>query len=202
MRLLPLLLLATACTTPRTEVVIGIATDIPAMQMDEVKINIFRDGVLAFDVPAWSVQGPNGGDYELPATFGVYSDDGSEPKIVVELHGTLHGAEVVLRRASFSLIKEQTLYMRMALVQACKNVWMSCEGGGDQTQSCIEGVCKPAAIDVHSFNTYFGGEEKFNYCQTATQLIDSVSGAHLTDPPSGTPIPMVCGTCVERACYK
>src|SRR5690349_3634005 len=172
-RLLSLALVALACTTPRTEVVIGIATDIPVAQMNEVKINIFRDGVLAFDVPAWTVQGPSGGDYELPATFGVYSDDGSEPKITVELHGLHNSAEVVLRRASFSLRKEQTLYMRMALVQSCVNVWMSCESGGDQSQSCIEGTCKSATIDVQSFNTYFDGEEKFNFCQTASQLIDS-----------------------------
>src|SRR5262245_57037995 len=103
-RLLIAVALASACSTPRTEVVIGVATDMPVGMVDQVKIDILREGVLTFDIPAWRIKGPSSGEYVLPASFGVYSDDGSEPKIEVLLHGRLGDTlnDVVLRRAIFS----------------------------------------------------------------------------------------------------
>jgi hypothetical protein len=200
MRFLPALLLLGGCTTPRTEVVLGIATDMPVTMMNQVDLKIFREGVLEFVLPMpWSVQGPNGGDYELPASFGVFSDDGSETKITVELTGYLNDTVVVVRRAAFSLRKEQTLYMRMALLQSCKSVWMGCDPSpGDLSQTCIEGACKSAEVDVQTFNAYTAGVEKVISCGSA-HLIDTKTAQALAMGPE---MPGSCRTCVEGACYK
>src|SRR5262249_62268797 len=136
-------------------------------------------------------------EYEVPATFGVFSDDGSETKIQVVLRGLKDNMDVVDRRATFSLAREKTLYMRMALVQSCKSVWMNCT----ENQSCIEGACKPADVDVHTFNNYFDGEEKFIYCTTPSPLIDTKTMAPMANAPSGGPM-IGCSNCVEGACYK
>ena len=201
MRLLALLLAVGACTTPRTEVVIGIATDIRVGTVDRLKLDILRQGVITFDVPAWEIEGPNGGGmYELPASFGVYSDDGSETQIEVKLHGRKGDTtgDVVLRQAVFTLKHEQTLYLRMALTQSCVNVWMTCN---QDTETCIEGACKPEPIDSATFNPYFGGEENFQFCPSPANLIDPKTLQALSAPPAGTVMPP-CTTCVERACYK
>lgn len=198
MRLLASLLLLGACTTPRTEVVIGIATDIPASMMNQLDIKIFREGVLEFTLPTpLNIAGPTGGDYDIPASFGVYSDDGSEPKITVEITGLLNDTAVVLRRSTFTLRKEQTLYMRMALLKSCISVWQSCEGNLDQSMTCLQGACTSAQIDVNTFNGYASGDEKVVSCGSA-MLIDTKSGQPMM---TGTPKPS-CGTCIEGACYK
>jgi hypothetical protein len=198
MRLLASLLLLGACTTPRTEVMIGIATDIPASGMNQIDIKVFREGVLEFTLPSpLRIQGPTGGDYDLPASFGVYSDDGSEPTITVEITGLLNDSPVVLRRSTFGLRKEQTLYMRMALLRSCVTVWQSCEGNLDQSMTCLQGACTSAQIDVHSFNDYAAGDERLVSCGNGT-LIDTKTGQNL---PASAPKPS-CGTCIEDACYK
>ena len=198
MRLLASLLLLGACTTPRTEVIIGIATDIPVSMMNQLDIKIFREGVLEFTLPTpLNIAGPTGGDYAIPASFGVYSDDGSEPTITVEMTGLLNNAPVVLRRSTFALRKEQTLYMRMALLKSCISVWQSCEGNLDQSMTCLQGACTSAQIDVQSFNAYTAGDERLVSCGNP-MLIDTKNGQ--TIMPSG-PKP-ACGTCIEGACYK
>lgn len=189
-----LLLLCCSCTTKRTEVVIGVATDLPAPgSLDAVKLEIYRDGVLTFDVPEWPVPGTVGGNYEIPASFGVYSDDGSEPRIEVQVHGLKNEQTLVTRRAVFSLIKEQTLFMRMALVLACVNN-SQCP---PDTQTCIEGVCKAPDVDSRTFNAYTGGEENFVFCSSGSSLIQTANGQPMQTMNGGLP----CDTCVEGACY-
>lgn len=189
-----LLLLCCSCTTKRTEVVIGVATDLPAPgSLDAVKLEIYRDGVLAFDIPEWPVPGTVGGDYEIPASFGVYADDGSEPRIEVLVHGLKNEQTLVTRRAVFSLIKEQTLFMRMALVLACVNN-TQCP---PDTQTCIEGVCKAPDVDSHTFNAYTSGAENFVFCSSGSNLIQTASGQPMQTMMGAVP----CDMCSEGACY-
>jgi hypothetical protein len=203
-RMRGLLLLASlcaACSSPRTEVVLGIATDLPVSVMDQLRLTIFREDVPIFEMAApWDLKPPAMPVYELPAAFGVYSDDGSPTSVTIELDGFGGGDKVIMRRASFSLRKERTLFARMALVAACKDVWMSCENG-EQSQTCVEGACRPAAVDAGTFNDYVTGEEKFVYCPSASALADTVTGVPMGAPPAGGP-QLGCASCVEGACYK
>src|SRR5262249_7910808 len=78
-----------ACTSKRTEVVIGVATNLDApTQMSSVLMTVSRDGVPLV-VQTWDLPGIPAGRFELPGAFGVYTDDGSEPRIEVELVGQL-----------------------------------------------------------------------------------------------------------------
>ena len=187
-------LAAGGCSKNRTEVMIGVATDLAAPdQLDAVKLEIYRDGVLAFDIPPWPVPGKTGGEYVLPASFGVYTDDGSEPRIEVQVHGIKNNANIINRRAVFALIAEQTLFFRMALVLRCM--------GNDcgQGQSCIEGECRPEEVDSHKFPVYTAGLENDVTCQGADTLRNTQTGAPLMSLGSGACPPSQ--HCTESTCY-
>jgi 6-phosphogluconolactonase (cycloisomerase 2 family) len=194
MRPLVLSLLALcACTTKRTEVVIGVATNLDApTQMSNVLMTVSRDGVPLV-VQTWDLPGVPAGQFELPGAFGVYTDDGSEPRIEVELVGQLGTQDLIHRRAIFSLIKEQTLFMRLTLVDSCKS---RSDCAADQT--CVEGKCTAAEIDSRTFPAYVTDMEKTLSCSgsivykdTGTKQPMNVTGACAANE-----------TCSEGTCFK
>src|SRR5438046_2584426 len=88
------------CTTKRTEIVVGVATDLSAPgALDQVKLEIYRNNKIAFDIPPWDVPGAAGDKFVLPASFGLYADDGTEPRVEVLVHGLKGGREIVMRRS-------------------------------------------------------------------------------------------------------
>src|SRR5262245_52985581 len=113
-----------SCEQKRTEVVLGLITDLAAPgAIDAVDLQIFRDDVPYFQLPdPFTIPGAAGGKYELPASFGIYTEDGSEPRIEVQVTGLRNGTTVVKRSAVFAPLKERTLFMRMALASSCKTL--------------------------------------------------------------------------------
>src|ERR1051326_7582075 len=102
---------AAACSTKRTEVVIGVVTDLPAPgALDQVKLEIYRDGKIAFDIPPWDIPGTGSGQFIRPASCGVYAEDNAEPRVEVQVHGIKGDKILVTRRAILSLVKEKTLF--------------------------------------------------------------------------------------------
>jgi len=194
MRVLVLsLLVMGACTTKRTEVVIGVATNLDApAQISSVLMTVSRDGVPLV-VQTWDLPGVPAGQFELPGAFGVYADDGSEPRIEVELVGLLGTQELLHRRAVFALIKEQTLFLRLTLVDSCQH---RTDCAADHT--CVEGKCTAAEIDSRTFPGYVTDMEKTLSCSGSIVYKDT-----------GTKQPMqVTGscaaneTCSEGTCFK
>src|SRR5689334_1149052 len=114
---------ATGCQ-PRTEIMIGVITNIEApMAVDEVVLEGYRDGirdaahtVLKFP---WPIPGMGSLPYTLPGSFGVYSPDGSPTRVELVLSGNRNGAMVVQRSSVVSLVPGKTLFMRMGLVITC-----------------------------------------------------------------------------------
>jgi hypothetical protein len=190
---------ATGCTTPRTEVVIGVATDLTAPDMiDKVQLSILRDGVQVFVTdPPWTL-GKGPADISLPVLFGAFAEQSETPSIEVKIDGTLNDNVVVERTAVFSLVKEQTRFYRMALVSSCKT--RNC--GDPDSNTCIEGACVPNDVDSSVFPTYTDGMETQVSCSGTPAIM-------FRDTRTGNPMPMVgsgaCPQgqhCQEGTCYK
>jgi hypothetical protein len=186
--------LAAGCTHPRTELVIGLMTDLSATDMiDTVTLVADRNGVPLFQ-QTWPISGVVNKPEELPGSFGVYSSDGSEP--LITLTATAYANQgtqaVVIRQSITSLVHEETLFLRMALVGGCGP--MTCPSGA----TCIEGFCRPQAIDSHRFPVYRVNMEKSLACD---------SGPKYRNTSSKQLMPIVgdCGSdedCIEGTCYK
>ena len=77
----------------------GVITDLRAPDaLDEVELVVQRQGVEVLRVP-WTLPGVQGQPYILPGSYGVYTEDGSEPQIAVTLTGMLNGRPRVERKA-------------------------------------------------------------------------------------------------------
>jgi hypothetical protein len=182
------------CTYPRTELVIGLMTDLSARDMiDTVTLTAEREDVPLF-TQTWVISGILSEPEELPGSFGVFSSDGSEPRVTLTATGlTGNGATPVVQRVSVtSLVHQQTLFLRMALVGGCST--LKCPDG----DSCVEGVCKPAVVDAKTFPVYAKNMEKSLQCDsgpkyrdTSTKVLMPVTGDCAADED-----------CVEGTCYK
>src|SRR5436190_16985849 len=122
----------------RTEIIVGVATDMKAKnQLDKVELVATRNGVAVIR-NTWDLSELPAGDFELPGSFGLFSPDGSQPRVEVRVRGFRENVEVTKRESILSLVSGQTLFVRMALVGACSvSETPTCEAG----ESCIDGVC-------------------------------------------------------------
>src|SRR5205823_13297582 len=120
----------------RTGLVVGIMTDLAAPgTLDGVDMVVERDGVPVFH-QSWNIMGTTE-RWELPNAFGLVADSG-DPRVDIRVKGTLADNPLMQRDATVSLVHEQTLFMRVALVQRCGNGF-SCPNPSD---TCVEGRCK------------------------------------------------------------
>src|SRR4051794_24722620 len=112
---LGLLLLLSACSA-RTELIVGLTTDLVGGpdSLTTVHFTASHDGHVITD-ETWPV-GP-GGPQALPGSIGIYTDDGSEAHLVLELTGTLQSGATVKRDAIVDLAHGSTLFMRMMLAR-------------------------------------------------------------------------------------
>ena len=192
-RLVLLSLLLVGCQ--RTEMIIGIATDIRAPDLlDSVQLNVtrVRDGFPEQQLPPWTISGLKNVPFNLPGSYGVYSPDGSEPKLEIELLGLKNDQTVVRRNAIVSLVHGKTLFLRLGLTAGCRNR-TDCA----PTESCVEGACKPKELDPSVLPDF-----KDDLVGTLT----CASGAAYINTEDGSPMPMSadanrCSTgCNEGTC--
>lgn len=191
-----LLILATAACGGRSELLIGVSTDLSAPDvLDLARLRVTRDGreVLAID---WPIAGLRGGQFQLPGSFGVFTDDGSEPRIDVVVTGLKGANELVRRTAKLTLVRERTLFFRMALVASCGT--LTCPAG----ESCVEGKCRPEAVPKVTLPAYERDIELTSRCAVAgaPALVDTLTGQ-----PQRVVGPGHCGGgewCGEGVCYK
>jgi hypothetical protein len=185
---------AGSCQRPQaTEIVLGLATDLTSAELDRVVLT--RDG---FPRPLgdWRLGGvlPEGGFFQLPASYSLYTRDERTPTIDITLTGFSGGQEVVQRRARVSFVRERTLFLRMALVRACREQ-PACASG----LTCIEGQCVPVAVDSQLLPEYRQGMERMVDCASNTSLRDTKSGDLL--PLYDNPQCNEAESCSEGICY-
>jgi sugar lactone lactonase YvrE len=193
-RLVWIALVAAGCTRPSTEIVIGVATDLSARdQVDKVVLSALQDNLVEVIHQEWDISGQVSQPFELPGSFGVFTDDGSEPRINVKVYGYHGNTQLVQRYAILSLVKEKTLFARMAIVDACSN--MACPSGS----TCIEGACRPQEVNSATLPEYQLGMETSVLCNSGTIWRNTSTKAPL--PVAGTGACPASDVCIEGTCY-
>ncbi len=181
-------LLAAGCQS-RTELVIGVATDLRApSDLDFVALDVGRPGIPQRHVE-WEITGVPGFDFNLPGSFGVASD-GTDLTIEATLTGVKNGTVVVSRHAILGLIEGETLFYRMGLSAACIDRRGCAEG-----TECVEGACRPVELDPRQFPTF------------AETLVTSVSCSgftHYTNTSTNLPLEPTsdAAACPPERCFE
>jgi hypothetical protein len=186
---------ASGCRS-RTQLMFGVITDLRAPDaLDEVEMVVQRSGVEVLRVP-WTLPGVPGQPYILPGSYGVYTEDGSEPQIAVTLTGKLNGRARVERKALVSLVREKTLFLRLGLVAGCVD---RDDCGADET--CVESVCKPILVDSRRLPAYVENMEKFVDCASGTTYVDTGTHAPVPTREGMGSCTTPGSTCEEATCY-
>src|SRR5450432_3536562 len=191
---LALLVVAIGCEKNRTEIVLGMATDLSASTpLSSVDLQVFSlpDDVLVADQQL-PISGTVNELYELPGTYAVYSASGSADRFRALLTATdNNGNTLVVRSAVLSLVPEKTLFARLGMVSACEGM-NDCGTG----ETCIEGRCASEEIDSSRLPEYTPGMENEVDCASATTFVDTSTKKPLT--VTGTSCGT--GTCLEGVC--
>src|SRR5450432_742544 len=191
---LALLVVAIGCEKNRTEIVLGMATDLNASTpLSSVDLKVFSlpDDILIADQQL-PISGTINELYELPGTYAVYSAGGTADRFRALLTATdNNGKTLVVRSAVLSLVPGKTLFARLGMVSACEGM-TDCGTG----QTCIGGHCASEDIDSSRLPTYTAGMENEVDCTSATTFVDTSTKQPLkvTGTSCGT------GTCLEGVC--
>jgi len=133
-------LMLCACTTPLTEIIVIIDSelDIPA-DIDDLIITV--EGASGLP-KGTSARLTGTGSASLPATLGLRAADGNEDgPVSIQVRGRQGGAERIVSRVSTRFIAGQRLLLRIDLSRSC--VGIDCTEG----DTCRNGRCVADAID-------------------------------------------------------
>ncbi len=180
--LLPWSLVLLSACSGRGQIVLGIATDLPARDLiDQVTLDVTRRGevdpVISYK---WELAGVPAQNFRLPGSFNLYGDPGAEPTFDVLVKGNLGGIEQVRRVSSLGIRSGEDLFIRLGLVRKCEDV------GCPSSLTCIEGQCRPAAIDLRTLPPFRTALVEGIECDSGTQYLDT--GTH-------APMPVLAGGC-------
>jgi hypothetical protein len=181
------------CTAPRTEVVVGLATDYtdPAL-LDAIRLEIRHASGAIVQTEERHLGWRSSAEFELPSTYALYTDDGITPTMDLRLFAVRGGKDVFSRRSVFPLTEGETLFTRMALAEACETIVCP----NDLT--CIEGMCADPSLAGNSLPAHRNELDAASACASRATLVDTGTGA---------PKPIVgdCGAgeyCREGTCYR
>lgn len=184
----------------RTEVVVGLATDLDAPSpLSVVNLLVSAPGFPLDNGEDRVISGDPMKPYTIPGTFGVYSSAGTADRVSVKMTAYDDSSKIiVIRSAVFTLVPEKTLFVRLGVVSACVGK-LDCGEG----LTCIDGRCQSELIDTSTLPEYHAGDENalscastVDYVNTSTKQLLGVTGAAcpsgvcsegvcLTAPPSG-----------------
>ncbi|MBA3391437.1 MAG: hypothetical protein H0T89_02280 [Deltaproteobacteria bacterium] len=178
----------------RTELILGVATDLRATdQINGVKLVVKRadDGVLVVDT-TFQISGQPGMPDNLPGSYGIFSD-GEETRLSIELTGTKDGAPMVTRNSVVSLVSEKTIFYRLGLTSACMTAAMCPEG-----QTCSEGVCVGLRLNGNQFPDFTADVVETLTCTGGTTFLDTTTNNPMPFSSSAGQCP--AGLCREGTC--
>jgi hypothetical protein len=142
-----LLLVLTACTAEKTELIVAIDTDLDVPgQIDAVRVDVVG--------PTGQVRRANGplvGIEDLPASVGVVYTDGPLGPIQLTVTGLLGSRDLIQRRARTSFVEGQTRVLWLTLFEHCLE--RSCP----LEETCGEQGCRPIEVEEHELTAYNGG---------------------------------------------
>jgi hypothetical protein len=173
-------LLSGSCAPPLSELFIGAATDLSAPDgLDRMILSARREDVEVMR-QEWALSGIPSRPYELPGSFNVYTDDGSEPRLEIVLSGYSGAQEIVRRTAILTLVRGERRFLRMTLVNRCVNHF-DCPAG----RTCVEGRCVPAKVDTRLLPLYQPGMEETLSCDSGTVFMNTSTRQPMTMVGSG-----------------
>ena len=179
----------------RTEVVVGLATDLTApapLQTVFLEASVLPHDVRAGDQEMRTISGDPAHPYTIPGTYGIYSDAGTADRVRVKLTAIDNtGATLVVRTAVFSLVPEKTLFVRLGVVSACVGK-TDCDLG----QTCVDGRCVSETIDSSTLPEYQSGAENELGCASAVTYVNTSTRQPLLQGPT----PCASGVCSEGVC--
>lgn len=187
--LLFLTLLLLGCT-PRTEILLGVATNLNSEPdvLERVRFSMREDDVETQRFE-WALADRPELGVQLPGSLGIFSG-GAEAKFEIVLTGLLKRGAQIERRQRFTLLNRQTRLYRLALLKSCIDV--TCPG----EQTCIDGRCEsPDAVDLSTPDLPPDTIE----CGDSSVLIDTRTGQR--QPPLQAACPKD-QRCVEGQCRR
>ncbi len=188
------LVLVAACQ-PRTEILLGIATDLRAPQgMDEIQLEVSRGGTGVPQLSlSWTIPGIPSAQYTLPGSYGLIGDE--TIPIDVSLIALKGGVPLDLKReAKLTLVEGQTLFYRMGLTRAC--IGMECTGG----QTCVEGRCEGLELDPDKLPDYRPEQVTTLTCESLVRYINTGTGEPMPYSEDFADCPYILcaeGTCLD-----
>ncbi len=190
------------CGKDRTQIMLALATDLRVPdELDFARLRVFRlqgADTTGFEIikQGWDLRG----GASLPGSFGLYSSTAEDIKVRIAVEGftdfASNPALVVTREAIVTLRKEETRFLRLALVKDCRG---KCSDAG---QTCIEGQCASPSIDATALPRY---EPAADPTRDLTVAVECDSGSVLVDTATNTPMlslgqSCTTGTCREGTC--
>jgi hypothetical protein len=196
MRSFVLMMALCAACQQRTEIIVGVVSDLQAKaQIDTVRLIASRNGVPIVMPPDWLLTDAAGVQPEIPGSFGLYAGDGSEPAIEISLKAFLNNNIIADREATLSLVSGQTLFLRLSLTSACApGARPACQSD----ENCVEGTCQKKAIDAHRLPAYRGELVTNTECSGPVSYIVSSTGAAMGSLGDTC----ASGECHEGTCWK
>lgn len=190
------LLCAAACgTSSRTELILGIASDLRATdQLDGVDLLVKRadDGKVIVDTH-FTITGSAAMPDNLPGSYGVFSD-GEETRLDITLTGTKAGSKMITRKSIISLVKGQTIFYRLGLTLACMS-----KTDCPENQTCSEGVCVGVRLPATQFPDFEENLVTELTCNGTTNYLDSTTNQPMVRSSDAAQCPgSLCreGTCL------
>ena len=186
-----------ACS--RTEIVLGVATDIAHPgTIDDVKLEVLDQyGAPALST-TWALAPSQGGLITLPGTVGIVPSGDPNGALAINLYGEAVDAQsgqlktLVSRRAKLHFLSGHTLFLRMTLVVSCIELEGLCPAG----EWCTDGMCAPIEIDPTTLPTYQPGQEMSAQCgDPAEAMANGLAPPMLVDCPPGQ-------VCVDFTCIN
>lgn len=192
-----LCLAAFAACQQRTEVLVGIVTDLKAPDaFDSVQYTVTRtsDGFVE-QSNNFPISGLVDVPLNLPGSFGETSDLDTPPTIQIDVQGVKGASTVVVdRTAILTLVPGQTLFFRMGLTAGC-----AAKGDCGPTMSCIEGVCRDQHVDNTTLPSFDGTFVDNLTCDSGIAYIDTDTDTPMTFTGDASDCPS--NQCTEGTCY-
>lgn len=199
--LLPLFgLLVTCAPKPRTELVVGLATDLGPSSTDALQeMRLTAWAPYDAEIPAFQRIWNYPGDFpQLPGSISVYAPDGAEQTIRLVLTGRTVTGKTIVRSAITTLAPGKSLFLRLMLLRSC--LGMDCRG------TCVEGVCRPEWVERSHLPEYVQpppGLERKLECRSGpddrpTQVVSTSTGQPYPGSNEACPGGRYC---IENTCY-